>query len=62
MAKIPSYKFTELRAYIREALDVAKHSKNNCYYHMDAKDIDTIVEVLEDALEVLEEMDEQSQN
>lgn len=60
MAKIPSYKFTELREYIREALDVAKHSKNNCYYNMDAKDIDTIVEALEDALDTLEEMDDEA--
>lgn len=56
MAKIPSYKFTELRADIREALATAKNGKAHDYY-MDEKDIDTVIEVLEDALDILEEMD-----
>ena len=54
--KIPSYKFSELRELIKEALTAAKNGKKHDYY-MDEKDIDTVIEALEDALDTLEDMD-----
>ena len=56
MPQIPSYKLTELRMYINDALATAKNGKKHDYY-LDEKDIETIIGALEDALEVLEEMD-----